>query len=100
MRLRRVRDRAVERRPARAEPERGDHQPGVAEHLLGLDETLALDAADEPVGVDVDVVEEQRGGVAQPDAVLVLGLAVREARRRRDSTTNQHGPPGAMARIV
>ena len=77
--LARVGDRAVERRPAGAEPERRDHQPRVAEHLLGLDEALALDAADQPVGVDVDVVEEQRGGVAQPDAVLVLGLAVREA---------------------
>ena len=77
--LARVGDRAVERRPSGAEPERGHHQPRVAEHLLGLDEALAFDAADEPVGVDVDLVEEQRRGVAQPDPVLVLVLAVREA---------------------
>ena len=78
-----VRDGPVERGPTGAEPEGGDHQAGVAEDLLGLDEPLALDAADEPVGVDRDVVEEEGGGVAEPDAVLVLGLAVGEARRRR-----------------
>ena len=58
------------------EPERGDHQPRVAEHLLGLHQPLALDAAEQPVGIDVDVLEEQRRGVAEPDAVLVLVLAV------------------------
>ncbi len=57
-----VRDRAVERRPPGAEPEGGDHQARVAEHLLGLDEALALDAADEPVGVDV----ARRRGTAPP----------------------------------
>ena len=76
--LGRVRDGPVECRPTGAEPEGGHHQPRVAEHLLGLHEPLALDAADEPVGVDLDVVEEEGGGVAEPDAVLVLGLAVGE----------------------
>ena len=76
-----VGDRAVERGPSGAEPERRHHQPRVAEHLLRLDEPLALDAADQPVGVDIDVVEEQRRGVAQADAVLVLRLAVGEALR-------------------
>ena len=77
--LARVGDRAVERLPAGAEPERRHHQPRVAEHLLGLDEALTLDAADQPIGGHVDLVEEQRRGVAEPDAVLVLVVAVREA---------------------
>ena len=79
MRLRRVGDRAVERLPAGAEPERRHHQPRVAEHLLGLHEALTLDAADQPIGGHVDLVEEQRRGVAEPDAVLVLVVAVGEA---------------------
>ena len=48
-----VGDRAVQRRPAGAEAERGHHQPRVAEHLLGLDQALAFDAADQPVGADI-----------------------------------------------
>ncbi len=77
--LLRVGDRPVERVPSGAEAERRDHQTRVAEHLLRLHEPLALHAADEPVGVDTHVVDEERGGVAQTEAVLVLVLAVREA---------------------
>ena len=66
-------------RPAGAETEGRDHQPGVAEHRLRLLQPQALDAADQPVGVDVDVVEVDRGGVGGADAVLVLGLAPGDA---------------------
>ena len=68
----RVGDGAVEGLPAAAEAERGDHEPGVAEDLLGLDQALARREPDEVVGGHLDVVEEERGGVGQPDAVLVL----------------------------
>ena len=65
--------------PAGAEPEGGDHQPGVAEDGLGLGQALAFDLADDAVGVDPDVLEREGGRVAGPDAVLVLGFAVGEA---------------------
>ena len=48
--LGRVRDGPVERGPTGAEAEGGDHQPRVAEHLLGLDQPLALDAPHQAVG--------------------------------------------------
>ena len=77
--LLRVRDRAVERGPAGAEAERGDHEARVAEDELRLEEPLPLDAADEVLDGDVDVGERERRGVRGADAVLVLGLAVGEA---------------------
>ena len=79
-RLRRVADRPVQGLPAAAQAERGDHQPGVAEDLLGLDQPAALDAADQVLRRHHDVVEEQRRRVGQPDAVLVLRRRGREAR--------------------
>ena len=85
----------VERGPTGTEPERGHHQPRVAEHLLRLHEPLALDAADEPIGVDRDVVEEEGGGVAEPDAVLVLGLAVGESLEARV----EHEPRRTSGRV-
>ena len=79
--LLRVADGATQRLPARAEAEGRDHEARVAEDRLRLREALALDEADEPVGRDVDVLQEERGRVRGADAVLVLGLAVREALR-------------------
>ncbi len=61
------------------EAEGRDHQAGVAEDRLRLDEAPALDASDQPLRRDVHVLQEERRGVAGSDAVLVLGLAVREA---------------------
>ena len=78
--LGRVRDGPIERRPAGAQAEGGDHQAGVTEDELGLNESLTLDPADQPISRHLDVVEEEGGGVAEADAVLVLGLAVGKAR--------------------
>ena len=77
--LLRVPDGAPQRLPPGAEAEGRDHEARVAEDRLRLGEALALDEADEPVGRDVDVLEEERGRVRGADAVLVLGLPVREA---------------------
>jgi hypothetical protein len=77
--LGRVGDHPVERRPPAAQPERGDHETRVTEHLLGLEQALALDASDERVALHRHVVEVEGGRVAEPDAVLVLGLGLREA---------------------
>ncbi len=57
-------------------PKARHHQAGVAEDGLRLRQPLALDAADQAVGRDEDIVEEEGGGVAGADAVLVLGLAL------------------------
>ena len=46
-----------------SEPERRYHQPGVAEHLVGLGQTLARDAADQVLDRDEHVVEGQRGRI-------------------------------------
>ena len=54
-----------------------NHEPGVAEDLLAWTIALALDHADEGVRGDLDVIEVERGGVRQPQAVLVLGGAER-----------------------
>ena len=67
-----------ERGPARAQPERRHHQAGVAEHRLGLHQPEAFGSTHDGVGLDPHVLQRQRGGVARPDAVLVLGLAVGE----------------------
>ena len=66
--------------PAGAEPEGGDHQAGVAEDRLGLDEPLALDAPHQGGGVHAYVGERDLGRIADADAVLVLGLAPGKAR--------------------
>ena len=76
-----VRNRAIERGPARAQAEGRHHQAGVAEDRLRLIQALAFHAADQPVGIDIDVVERKSGGVAEADAVLVLRLVLGEARR-------------------
>ena len=74
-----VADGPLQRVPARPQTEGRDHQARVAEDRLGLGEALAFHGPDEPVGRDLDVLEEERGGVRGPDPVLVLGLAVGEA---------------------
>ena len=52
-----IRNRAIERGPSGAEAEGRHHQARVAEHRLRLDQALAFDAADQPVGIDINVVE-------------------------------------------
>jgi hypothetical protein len=76
----RVGDRPVECFPATAEAECSDHEARVPEHLLGLDESLALDLADEVIEGDLDIVEEEGRGVGESDAVFVLRMRRREAR--------------------
>src|SRR6266511_1311560 len=73
----------------------GHHQAREAEHGLGLLEPLPLPPADQPVEVHLHVVEEQRGGVAGADAVLVLGLAVREP----GDAAVHHEPRGPARRV-
>src|SRR5579862_3295226 len=51
------------------------------ENGLRLVQTLAFHATDEPVGVDINVVEGKRGGVAQAYAVLVFRFVVGESLR-------------------
>src|SRR5208283_1862606 len=68
----------VERGPSRAQSKRGHHQPRVTEHGLCLIQPLAFDAANQPVGVDIDVAERKCSRVAQTNAVLVFRLIVRE----------------------
>jgi hypothetical protein len=69
-------DCAVQRGPTGAQSEGRHHNPRVTEDQLSLDEPLAFYSADEPVGIDVNVVESQRCRVAQTNAVLVLRLIV------------------------
>ena len=76
-----VRNGAIEGSPSAPKAERRDHQARVAEDRLRLNQALAFDAADQPVGVDVNVVERQRCRVAQANAVLVFGLVVSETLR-------------------
>ena len=77
-----IRNGAVERRPTAAESEGRHHQARVAEYLLRLNQPLAFDPADEPVGVDVDIVEREGRRVAEANAVLVFGLVVAESLAR------------------
>jgi hypothetical protein len=72
---------AVEGGPSCPEPERGNHQPGISEHQLRLHQALALLRADEVLGQNKDVVEEERRRIARADAMLVFGLAVGESLR-------------------
>src|SRR5579864_5985713 len=76
-----VRNRTIERCPARSKAKRRHHQACVTEHSLRLIQPLACDATDQAVRVDVDVIESQRRGVAEADAVLVLWFVVRETLR-------------------
>ena len=76
-----VRNGPVERGPSSAQAKRCDHQARITEHGLRLIQSLAFDATDEPVGIDIDVVERQRCRVAQADAVLIFRLVVTEALR-------------------
>ena len=77
-----IRNRAIQRRPSCAQSERRDHQARVAEDGLRLNQSLAFDAADQPVGIDIDIVERECRRVAEADAVLVFGLVLREALAR------------------
>ena len=77
--LGRIRNGAIERGPPAAQAERRHHQARVAEHGLRLDQSLAFHAADQPVGIDVDIVKRERRRVAEADAVLVFGFVVRES---------------------
>src|ERR1700739_3315010 len=79
--LGRIWDRAIESRPAGAESKRGDHHARIAEDGLGLNQTLAFHAADQAIRVHVDIAEGERGGVAQPDTMLIFGLIMGEALR-------------------
>ena len=87
-----IRNGAIERRPSGAQPESRDHHAGVAEDHLRLNQALAFDAADQAIGVNVDIVKRQRGRVAQTDTVLVLRLVVREALGA--CVDNEPGGPG------
>ena len=51
-----IRNGAIERGPAGPQAERRDHQARVAEHGLRLIESLAFHTADQPVGIDINVV--------------------------------------------
>ncbi len=94
-----VGDRPVERRPTGAEAEGRDHQARVAEHLLCLDQALALDAADEPVGFGTWTLSRNSAAVLLSRMPCLSSGCASEARRSR-STTNQVGPPSVNARIV
>ena len=74
-----VRNGAIQRRPSGAQSKGRDHHARVTEDHLRLNQALAFYAANQAVGIDVDIVERQRCGVAQANAVLVLGLVVRKA---------------------
>ncbi len=74
-----VGDRPIEGLPPTAEAERGDHQAGVPEDLLGLHEPLARLVADEVVRGNRHLVEEEGRGVREAQAVLVLGRPGGEA---------------------
>ena len=95
----RVADRAVQAGPASAQPERRDHQAGVSEDLLGLHQPAPFDPAHQVVSRHDDVVEEEGGGVGQPDAVLVLGrrggeplgVALHDEPGRPSGRQRQHG---------
>ena len=76
-----VGNRAIKRSPSCSKAERRDHQARVAKDSLRLIESLTFDAADEPVSRDIDIVEGERGRVAEANAVLVFGLVVGETLR-------------------
>src|SRR5271167_1957588 len=75
-----IRDRPIERRPARPQSEGCHHHTCVTEDHLGLQQALAFYAADEPVGVHIHVIQPKGRRVAQTNAMLVFRLVVGEAR--------------------
>lgn len=77
----RIANDAAQRFPTGAQAKCADHEPGVAKDGLGLGQPLPFDAADEPPGRDVNILQEKGCGVAGPYAMLILWLAVAEARR-------------------
>ena len=79
--LGRVRNRAVECGPSSSQAERRNHQSRVSKNCLRLIQSLSFHTADEPVRVDIHIIERERCGVAQANAVLVLRLIVAETRR-------------------
>src|SRR5205085_2627153 len=72
---------SIERGPAGSQAKRCDHQAGVAEYCLRLQQTLTFHAADQTVSSDIDIIEGERCCVAEADAMLVLGFIMREALR-------------------
>jgi hypothetical protein len=74
-----VADGAAQRLPAGSQAKRAHHQAGVAKDGLGLGQPLPFHAANQPVGRDVDIFEEEGGRVAGANAVLVFRLAFAEA---------------------
>ncbi len=67
--------------PSGPQAKRRNHQARVTEHRLRLQQALAFHAADQPVGVHVDIVERQRCRVAETNTMLVFRLVVGKARR-------------------
>ena len=81
MPLQRIGDGAVHGLPAATQAEGSHHHACVAEDLLRLYQSLAFDTTDQVVNRHLDVVQVQRRGIGQAQAVFVFGMAGREARR-------------------
>ncbi len=77
--LLRVGDDLLDRRGAGTKSAGGDHEAGEAEDLIRLVEALAGHATEKVLCRHQHVVEDERRGVGAADAVLLLGLAGREA---------------------
>ncbi|MGZ8667142.1 MAG: acyl-CoA dehydrogenase family protein [Solirubrobacterales bacterium] len=75
----------MQSRPPRAEPEGGDHQTGEAEHLLGLDQALALDAAER-----IDA----REGSLNTEGAIAKYLATEAGNAAADAAIQAHGGYG------
>ena len=75
----RVRDSAIERRPAGPEPEGGDHQPGIPEYQLCLDQAQPFLLTHKTFGIHINAFERHRSRVAAANAVLVLRFPVTQA---------------------
>src|SRR5208283_4214503 len=67
--------------PPSSKPKGRNHQARVPENSLSLIQTLTFDSSDQPVGIDIDVVESQRCSVAQANAVLIFRFVVSETLR-------------------
>jgi hypothetical protein len=99
MRLVEYGNRAIERGPTLPPAKGRNHQAGIAEHCLRLNQSLPFHSADQPVGVDVDVIERERCRIAESNAVLIFRLVVLKP-FAPFSTMNQLGPAGVFARTV
>ena len=94
-----VADRALDRFLPGAEAEGCDHQPGKAEDLVGLVETVALLEAEELSGGNLDAVEDHLGRIGSPDAVLdfvvpdaqTLGRSLDDEERRPAGGAGENG---------